>query len=95
MNKDVAQEILDKVVGTVFGYKNPLNLEQAMQKFAFDLRLPQQVYDSVDGSATWAISVNPSKFISLDNVRKYGETHISDGSFFQIARIFLLKQGSS
>lgn len=75
MNKDMAQEILDKIVGTVFGYKNPLSLEQAMQKFAFDLRLPQQVYDSVDGSATWAISVNPSKFISLDNVRKYGETH--------------------
>ena len=45
MNAEQAKDILDKVVGAVFGYQNPLSLEQAMQKFAFDLRLPQKVYD--------------------------------------------------
>jgi hypothetical protein len=75
MNTDLAKEILDKVVGAVFGYQNPLTLEQAMQKFAFDLRLPQQVYDATSGKPTWATSVNPSKFITVDNARTYGERH--------------------
>lgn len=69
MNQDVAKQILDKVVGAVFGYQNPLTLEQAMQKFAFDLPLPQQVSDSLTGQPTWANSVNPSRFINLENMR--------------------------
>ncbi|NCU37878.1 hypothetical protein EOL96_02360 [Candidatus Saccharibacteria bacterium] len=70
MNAEQAKDILDKVVGAVFGYQNPLNLEQAMQKFAFDLRLPQQVYDKITQEPTWASSVNPSQFITLNNARK-------------------------
>lgn len=70
MNHEMAKEILDKVVGGVFGYQNPLSLEQALQKFAFDLRLPQQVYDSTTGEQTWASSVNPSKFITLTNAHE-------------------------
>jgi len=73
MNQEQAKEILDKVVGAVFGYQNPLTLEQAMQKFAFDLRLPQQVYDSTTNEPTWASSVNPSKFITLENSRHFNE----------------------
>lgn len=65
-----AKEILDKIVGQVFGYQNPFTLEQAMQRFAFDLRLPQQVYDSTTNEPTWASSVNPSQFITMDNARK-------------------------
>lgn len=64
MDSTKAKEILDKVVGSVFGYQNPLSLEQALQRFAFDLRLPQQVYDSTTNQGTWATSVNPSKFIT-------------------------------
>lgn len=70
MNQAQAKEILDKVVGTVFGYQNPLSLEEAMQKFAFDLNLPQQVYDGTTNQPTWASSVNPSRFITLDNALK-------------------------
>ncbi len=73
MNTDQAKEILDKVVGAVFGYQNPLSLEQAMEKFAFDLRLPQQVFDSTTSEPTWAASVNPSKFITLNNSRARNE----------------------
>jgi len=40
-----------------------------MQKFTFDIRLPQQVTDAVDGSATWAQSTNPNRFVKLDNAR--------------------------
>ncbi len=69
MTSAEAQKVLDKVVGHIFGYKNPLSLEQFMQKFTFDVRLPQPVTDSVDGSSTWAQSTNPSKFVKLQNAR--------------------------
>lgn len=75
MNATEAKEILDKVVGVVFGYQNPLSLEEAMQKFAFDLNLPQQVYDSTTNEPTWANSVNPSRYMTLENMRaKNSET---------------------
>jgi len=70
MSPEEAKQLLDKIVGSVFGYENPLSLDEAMQKFAFDLRLPQQVQDYTTGETTWALSVNPSKFITLENVRK-------------------------
>lgn len=73
MNEQSAKEILDKVVGVVFGYQNPLTLEQAKEKFAFDLHLPQQVYDAFTKEPTWAASVNPSRFIALDNPRARDE----------------------
>lgn len=69
MNAQEAKTIVDKIVGQVFGYQNPLTLEQFMQKFAFDVRLPQQVYDSTDNSITWAQSTNPAKFMKMDNAR--------------------------
>lgn len=37
MNAQEAKVIVDKIVGQVFGYQNPLTLEQFMQKFAFDV----------------------------------------------------------
>jgi len=70
MNTTQAKEILDKVVGSVFGYQNPYTLDEAMQKFAFDLRLPQQVYDAITGEQTWAVSVNPSKFMTNASIEK-------------------------
>jgi hypothetical protein len=70
MNEQKAKEILDKVFGAVFGYQNPLSLEQARQKFAFDRRLPQQVNDSVTGEATWSVAKNAQKYITLENMHK-------------------------
>lgn len=70
MDANTAKQILDKVIGQIFGYQNPLSLEQAMQKFAFDLKLPQQVFDSTTGEPTWAHSANPTKFITISNVEK-------------------------
>jgi hypothetical protein len=64
-----AKEILDKIVGHVFGYHNPLSLDEFMTKFAFDVRLPQQVTDAVDGKPTWAQSTNPTKFMRMSNAR--------------------------
>lgn len=70
MDTKEAKVILDKIIGQVFGYENPLTLEQFMQKYAFDIRLPQKVNDSTTGEETWTQTVNPTKFISMDNSRK-------------------------
>ena len=67
MDANAAKVILDKIVGQVFGYQNPFTLEQFVAKFAFDIRLPQQVYDSTTNEPTWAASANPSKFITYKN----------------------------
>lgn len=78
MNAQEAKVIIDKIVGQVFGYQNPLSLEKFMQKFAFDVRLPQQVFDSTDNSVTWAQSTNPTKFMTMKNARST-EQDGSDG----------------
>lgn len=69
MTTSQAQALLDAIIGQVFGYKNPLTIEQFMQKFTFDVRLPQRVIDAADGSETWAQSTNPTKFIKMENAR--------------------------
>lgn len=73
MDATVAKEILDKIIGQVFGVQNPLTLDQALEKFAFDVRLPQQVYDSTTNQITWAYSTHPTKFITMENAHKRSE----------------------
>ena len=62
MDKKQAKDILDKIVQQIFGVKNPLTLDDFAKKFAFDVRLPEKVKDSTDGSDTWTSSPNPTKF---------------------------------
>ncbi len=76
MNEADAKEIVDKIVGQVFGYKNPYSLEDFMKKFAFDVRLPNKVSDSYTGEDTWAQSTNPTKFMTQKNASV--ETHKTD-----------------
>lgn len=76
MDDQQALEVANKVIGQIFGYKNPYNLEQIRQKFAFDVRLPSKVFDSQTSEETWAQSTNPTKFITLENSLK--ETSIKD-----------------
>lgn len=70
MTDHQAKQMLDKIVGQVFGYKNPFSLEEFAQKYAFDVRLPSQVTDATTGEPTWVQSINPTKFIKFENVPK-------------------------
>ena len=70
MDSKQAQSMLDHIIGQITGYKNPLSLDQFQAKYAFDVRLPQQVTDSTTGQATWSQSPNPSKFITVENTWK-------------------------
>ncbi len=63
MNDPKAKEILDKVIGQITGYQNPFTVQQFLEKFAFDIRLPQQAIDSVSGEVTWASSLNAGRYI--------------------------------
>ena len=80
MNKVEAKELLDKIIRQAFGVENPLTLEQAVEKFTFDIRMPYKVVDSTDGSETWATSNNPTKFVKMDNARN-NESSASDGLY--------------
>jgi hypothetical protein len=71
MTAQEAKQVLDKIVGQVFGYRNPYTLEQFQQKYAFDIRLPSEVFDSTTGEPTWASSTNPTKFMTLTNTREF------------------------
>jgi len=73
MNDSKLNEILDKISGNVFGYKNPFTAEQFMQKFAFDVRLPKQANDSTTGEQTWAQSLSSSRYVTFENVHKLKE----------------------
>lgn len=68
MDAKAAQDILDKIIGQIFGYKNPLTLQQFQQKFAFDVRLPQQTNDMTTGQVTWTQSPNPTRFMTVENI---------------------------
>lgn len=70
MNAEIAKQMLDKIVGQLFGYQNPFTLEVFMERYAFDVKLPQQVFDSTTNQQTWADSTNPTRFITMDNAWK-------------------------
>ena len=71
MNKIQVKEALNKIFSNVFDYKNPFTIDEVLTKFAFDVKLPQQVNDSISGEVTWATSVNPTKFITEKNSLNY------------------------
>ena len=52
---------------------NTFTIEDLLNEFAFDIRLPNKVIDAVTGKDTWASSVNSNKYISQDNMKKYDE----------------------
>lgn len=71
MTEIEVKETLDKIFSNVFDCKNPFTIEEVLNKFAFDVKLPQQVNDSITGEVTWATSVNPTKYVTEKNSWKY------------------------
>ena len=66
-------ETVNKVFVSIFGQKSPYNLEEILTEFAFDIKLPQKVIDSTTGEETWATSVNPTKFITQNNMENFNK----------------------
>lgn len=74
MDKDKALEIVNKIFKSIFNEDNPYTLEELLDKFAFDLKLPKQVKDTLTGEVTWADSLSSAKFITLANMEKKDKT---------------------
>ena len=74
---DKKQTILEanKIFKTIFGKECPYNLGEILNKFAFDVKLPQKVHDSTTGEITWTQSINSSIFIKQDNMEAYDEKY--------------------
>lgn len=74
MNDNVALDIINKIFNSVFETNNTFTLDNILDKFAFDIRLPNQVTDSTTNEITWADSINSGKFITNQNMQKRDET---------------------
>lgn len=78
MNDKKAKEILDKVIGQIFGLENPYTIDQFAAKFAFDVRLTTEVFDMETGESTWTQASRgaTNKFMKFENILNSGD--ISD-----------------
>ncbi len=70
MSDKEALEKIDKIFLNIFEEKNLSSLDQILDKYAFDIKLPKQVHDSITNEITWADSINNGRFITLENMKK-------------------------
>lgn len=68
MNDEKALEIINKIFKNIFNRKNPYTLDEVLEKYAFDVKLPKKVNDSITNEETWADSINSGKFITNKNM---------------------------
>lgn len=73
MDEKKAKAIIDKIFFQIFGTPSPYSLDEILVNFAFDLKLPQKVQDSITGEETWSESINGTKFITQKNMEKHDE----------------------
>lgn len=74
MNDNKALEIINKIFKAVFDENNNYTLDEVLEKFAFDIKLPKQVMDSTTNEITWADYINSGHFITNENMQKRDET---------------------
>lgn len=73
MNEKQCKSVIDEIFLEIFNQKCPLNIEEVLSEFAFDIKLPNKVIDAVTGVETWASSVNSNKYITQENMEKYDD----------------------
>lgn len=74
MNEEQSLEIVNKLFKSIFGKENPYTLEELLEKYAFDIKLPKMVNDSTTHEVTWADSICNGKFITNDNMQKIADS---------------------
>ena len=75
MNDIEALDVASKIFFNIFERENPYSLEQILEKFAFDVKLPVEVKDSLTGEITWSEMPTSKGFITQNNMEKYDEKH--------------------
>ena len=74
MDDKKALEIVNKIFLNIFDKENDYSLEELLEKFAFDVKLPKQVNDSTTNEITWADTINSNKFITNKNMEERDKT---------------------
>jgi hypothetical protein len=68
MNEEKVLEIINKIFKGVFNENNSFSLDNLLERYAFDIKLPKQVYDSTTNEITWADSINSGRYITNNNM---------------------------
>lgn len=74
MDDNKALDIVNKIFRNIFDDDNNYTLDVLLEKFAFDVKLPKQVNDSITNEITWADAINSGRFITNKNMEKRDET---------------------
>lgn len=70
MTEEKTLETIQKIFSIIFTKDVSFSLEEILEKFAFDVKLPKKVTDSTTGEITWADSIHSGKFITLKNMEE-------------------------
>lgn len=70
MNDEKALMIVDKIFENIFGIKNNKTLDELLEQYAFDIKLPQLVHDSDTGEPTWTQLVHYNRYMTTPNMEK-------------------------
>ena len=68
MSREDALVIINKIFKAVFLVENKDSLDDIYKKYAFDIKLPRKVYDSITHEETYTDFDNATKFITKDNM---------------------------
>ncbi len=73
MDEKQIYQIIKVTLDTIFKEESFFTIDQVLEKFAFDVKLPKKVKDGITGIETWSVVNNFEKYITQDNMRKYDE----------------------
>ncbi len=71
MDNKQALAIVNQSFKMIFGKSNPFSLDTIFSKFAFDIKLPKKVLDSLTSQETWTETIHSNCFITQNNMKIY------------------------
>lgn len=73
MNDKRSLKIINQIFQAVLEEVPSFSLDEILEKFAFDVKLPKKVQDSTTGEFTWADSIRSGRFITNQNMKQKDE----------------------
>lgn len=74
MNEKETKQLIEKIFYSIFNQKVTYTIKQLKEKFAFDIKLPVEVKDSITKEITWTEMPHSKKFITNNNMERYDST---------------------
>lgn len=70
MNEQLLKEITNNIFKAIFNENCPYDIERIKKLYAFDIKLPEKVYDYNTKEETWTSSINSERYITNNNMEK-------------------------